>query len=165
VVVLLVCSLFLLGADNSDQAIAERSVLAEQELELNARVDSLRSEQDRLQFQKAMYAVDSKYLVLNISARTGQLLYKNRVLKDFRFTPSKNFNAEQLKPGVLVITKKTEAKNDRHALRFGKSLIIQWRRKTVPPQEADIPFISLTKKDLLSVFFAVEEGAMAYVVR
>jgi hypothetical protein len=58
-----------------------------------------------------------------------------------------------------------EGKKDRHALVFGSALIIQWKRSSVPPQEADIPFITLTRKELLSLYHAVEEGALAYIER
>jgi hypothetical protein len=64
-----------------------------------------------------------------------------------------------------VLTKKAEGKKDRHALVFGNALIIQWKRSFVPPQEAGIPFIRLTRKELLSIYHAVEAGAPAYIVR
>ncbi len=78
-------SLFLMGMENGEQGIGEPA-LVEQQKQLSAKIDTLTQEQDYLLFQKTMYASDSKYLVINITARTGQLKYKNRVLRDFHFT-------------------------------------------------------------------------------
>jgi hypothetical protein len=155
----------LMGADGGGAGPDEQTALREQHKVLQARIDALNREQDYLLFRKAMYVSDSKYLLLDSVLKTGQLKYKNRVLKDFKFIPSKNVLGGALKPGKLVLTKKVEGKRDRHALVFGNALVIQWKRASVPPQEADIPFISLSRKDLLSVFFAVEKGALMYVVR
>jgi len=158
-------SLFLLGANTGAiQEQDERTALQKQQQALQEQISTLKREQDFLLFRKTMYAVDSKYLVLNSAKKTGQLMYKNRVLKDFRFIPAKNFPGA-LQPGMLVLLKKSEGKTDRHALIFGTALIIQWKRAVVPKKEARVPFVSLTKKDMLSVFSAVEEGAIAYLLR
>src|SRR5512135_3234238 len=82
---LLFFSVFLMGADNGGQSGEERGKLLEQQKQLSARVKSLKREQDYLLFQSTMYASDSKYLVINISRKSGQLKYKNRILKDFHF--------------------------------------------------------------------------------
>jgi hypothetical protein len=162
---MIVLSLFLLGANTgAAQEQDERAALQEQQQALQKQVATLKREQDFLLFRKTMYTVDSKYLVLNRTQMTGQLMYKNRVLKDFRFKPSRNF-PRAVQPGMLVLTKKSEGKTDRNALIFGTALIIQWKRAVVPKKEARIPVISLTKKDMVSVFSAVEEGALAYIVR
>lgn len=152
------------GAAGAAQEQDERAALREQQQALYKKIAILKREQDFLLFRKTMYAADSKYLVLNSKNKTGHLMYKNRVLKDFRFTPSRNFRGA-VKPGMLVLTKKSERKTDRNALIFGTALVIQRKRAVVPKKEARIPAISLTKKDMLSVFSAVEEGALAYVVR
>jgi len=152
------------GVEGTAQEQDERAALQKQQQVLQEQVATLKREQDFLLFRKTMYAADSKYLVLNSEKKTGQLMYKNRVLKDFRFTPSRNFPGA-VQSGMLVLTKKSEGKTDRNALIFGTALIIQWKRAVVPKREARIPAISLTKKDMLSVFSAVEEGATAYIVR
>jgi len=164
-IVLLVLSLFLMAADNEDQELFERAALGEREQLLRARIDTLKREQDFLLFQKAMYETDSRYLIINITEKTGQLKYRNRVLKGFTFVPSKNFPGEALATGVLVLKKKEERKGDRPVLVLGKALVIQWKRAYVPPAEAGIPYITLTKKEMVSLFVALEEGAMAYIVQ
>jgi len=162
---MLVLSLFLMGADNGEQTEDERDALMDRQKTLHGRIETLQAEQDYLVFQKAMYGADSKYLVLNITEKTGQLKYKNRVLKDFRFIPSKNLSARKLRTGMLALTKKREGKNARHALVFGDALIIKRKGATVPPQETDIPSLFLTRKDMQSVFFAIETGARMYLVK
>lgn len=163
--VFLFFSLFLMGASGESQDGDEREALRALQQSLRARTLTLTGERDFLLFQKAMYAVDSKYLLLNVTAKTGQLKHKNRVLKDFRFTLSRNFPGDTFRTGMSALAKKTEGKSGRHALIFGDALILQWKRATVPPREAGIPFISLKKRDMQSIFHAVEPGARAYVVR
>jgi len=163
--ILIAMAVFFMGADGEGTGADDQANLQQQQKSLQERVEVLKLEQDFLLFQKAMYSTDSKYLLLDTKEKKGRLKYKNRVLKDFTYLTSQNFPGERLKQGKFVLTKKQEGKRDRHALVFGNALIIQWKRANVPPQEADIPFISLTKKEMLSIYFALEEGAMLYVVR
>jgi len=162
---MVLCSFVLMGAEGGDIAPDERILLEEQTSALQHKISALKSEQDFLLFQKAMYSTDSKYLIIDFKKRTGQLKYKNRVLMDFRFKMPVKFHGYGLRPGMLVITKKEEGKNDQHAMAFGKSFIMQWKRTIVPPEELRIPAIALQKKEMLSIYYALEEGALAYVVR
>lgn len=157
-------ALILMGAAGRDIAVDERASLEEQTSALQNKILALKREQDFLLFQKAMYNTDSKYLIMNFASRTGQLKYKNRVLMDFRFKTPGKYRALMLEPGMLVLTKKKEGKNDHHTLAFGKSFIMQWKRTVVPAAESGIPAISLQKKDMMSVYYAIEEGALAYVI-
>ncbi len=161
----LLFSVFLLGADNGAADRVERDALRDRQATLRERIKALRNEQDYLLFRKMMYCADSKYLIINVAGKTGQLKYKNRVLKDFRFKTSKNFHADAFRPGIVTLTKKVEGKNGRHVLVFGRSFVVQWRRTAVPQKDADIPVISLSRKEMASVFYAVEEGSMAYIER
>lgn len=166
VALILVLSFLFLSADAGGQeATDERDALNTLQQSLLARIDVLSSEQNFLLFQKEMYASDSKYLLLNVTAKTGQLKYKNRVLKNFRFLMSGNVSVKKVRNGMLVLAKKLEGKNGRNALIFGDSLILQWKNTTIFPLEKNIPVFSLTKPDMLSVFYAVETGARAYVIR
>jgi hypothetical protein len=162
---LLVLLLFIVGMDGNGQEQDERDDLLEQQKVLKEKIDTLRREQDFLLFEKEIYITDSKYLIINLGAKKGQLKYKNRVLKDFRFAASANLAKDALKPGTLTLTKKREDPSQRHVLLFGKSLVIQWKRPARSPYPANIPRLSLSKKDLQSIFYAVEEGAKAYIVR
>jgi hypothetical protein len=162
---LLLLSLFLAGMNGNGQESDEREELLVQRNALNEKIETLRREQDFLLFEKALYAADSKYLIINLGSKKGQLKYKNRVLKDFRFTVSANLAENAPKPGALTLTKKREDPRQRHVLIFGKSLVIQWKRPARYPYEANIPRLSLFKRDFQSIFYAVEEGAKAYIVR
>jgi hypothetical protein len=73
VILTLVLSLFFMGADNAAENGEERGTLLEQQKQLSVRIKSLKREQDYLVFQRTMYTSDSKYLLVNISKRTGQL--------------------------------------------------------------------------------------------
>ena len=156
---------FLMAADGGDAVRDERASLEAMRSTLRQKISSLKREQDFLLFQKTMYAADSKYLIIDVKHRTAQLKYKNRLLKDMHFTPSKKFLGRGLRQGMLVLTEKVEGKKDRDALVFGKSLVVQWKQSIVPPQERGLPSITLLKKELLSVYYAVEEGAPAYILR
>lgn len=162
---LLLFLLFFVGIDGNGQEQDERDDLLEQQNALKEKIDTLRREQDFLLFEKALYVTDSKYLIINLAKKKGQLKYKNRVLKDFRFTAPANLTEDALKPGTLTLTKKREDPGKRHVLLFGRSLVIQWKRPARSPYAANIPRLSLSKGDLQSIFYAVEEGAKAYIVR
>lgn len=160
----LVLSLFLMGADKGEQGGEERGALVVRQKTLRGRIATLQREQDFLLFQKAMYTADSKYLVLNVTEKTGQLKYKNRVLKDFPFVLSKDHPARN-RTGVLALTEKREGKSDRHALLFGSDLIMLRKGAAAKPQRPDIPSLFLMKKDMESIFFAIETGARIYIVK
>ncbi|HEX9112946.1 MAG TPA: hypothetical protein VF888_01255 [Nitrospirota bacterium] len=162
---LLALVVFLMGAGKGDPVRNERTALRAERRELLQKIEKLKHEEDYLLFQKTMYENDSKYLVIDIREKTGRLKYRNRVLKDFRFKTSENFPVRSLKPGMLTLTEKIEGKKDRHALVFGKSFTVRWKQSTIPKQQASVPSLTLARKDLLSVYFAVENGALAYVVR
>jgi len=165
IIALLVLSPLIMGVEGGGVGADDRAALREQLKLLNRQLAALQREQDFLLFQKAMYVSDSKYLVLKAKEKTGQLMYKNRVLKDLRFKPSQNISFQTFKPGKLVLTKKVEGKNERNVLIFGNALIIQWKRDWVPSREKKVPVLLLKRKEMLSVFYALEEGSMLYIVR
>jgi len=155
--------MFLMGADIVEQNGDEREKLLEQHKQLSAVIERLTRERDYLVFQRAMYSSDSKYLVLNLSAKTGQLKYKNRVLKDVSFTLVSG-RIRRLKPGALTLSQKIEGPRGRNLLAFGESLVLQGRK--APPIEfgVGIPRYSLSKKDFKSLYSALEPGAKAFLV-
>lgn len=162
---IIVLTPILMAADGGDAVRDERASLEELQSTLRQKISMLKREQDFLLFQKTMYAADSKYLIIDVKKRTAQLKYKNRLLKDMHFAASKKFPGRGLRQGMLALTKKEEGKKDRHALVFGKSLIVKWKQSLVLPQEKGLPSITLSKKELLSIYYAVEEGAPAYILR
>jgi hypothetical protein len=165
IIAVLILSPLIMGADGSSEGPDDLAALQNQHKILSRRLATLQQDEDFLLFQKAMYVSDSKYLVLKAREKTGQLMYKNRVLKDLHFSSSQKISASTFKPGKLVLTKKLEGKNDRNVLIFDNALIIQWKRDVVPQREKKIPVLSLKKKEMLSVFYALEVGSLAYIIR
>ena len=159
--VLPVIFLFLIGAERGGWS--EPTSLGDQKRMLLRRIEALKREQNYLLFQQAMYSSDSKYLIINTKSKTGYLKYKNRLLKNFQFKASKSFPGRELHPETVVLTEKVEGKNGRSALVFGKSFVVKWKLSEVPRQEANLPSITVTRKELLSIFYAVETGSMAYI--
>jgi len=157
----LFAAVFLLtGKIGSAQEAEEGKQLQEQQRVLTKKVDALRKEQDFLLFEKTMYGADSKYLVIHGAAKKGQLKYRNRILMDFRFSAP----GRRLKQGMVSVTRKIEGPRERNALIFGKSFIMEGRRPPSSQFDPDVPHLSLSKKDFLSIYYAVEKGAMAYIL-
>lgn len=158
-------SFCLLGADGEGQGGDERTALETTRQTLHQKIKTLEREQDFLLFQKEMYATDSKYLVLNMTRKTGQLKYKSRILKTFPFVSSGKVSRSAFQAGKLVLTKKVEGKKSRSALIFGPDLILQAKNVIAQKKKTASLFLTVAKKDMRSIFSAVEEGAMAYVLR
>jgi hypothetical protein len=160
---MLLLSLFLVGADSGEQGSDEKAKLLEQQKQLSGKIETLKQEQSYLLFQKMMCASDSKYLLINLAARTGQLKYKNRVLKDFRLTLVSG-RASMPAPGAVTLTNKPENPSGKSRLVFGNTFVLQSRQTPISPIAGNIPRISLAKKDFLSIYYAVEAGAKAYIL-
>ncbi len=156
---------FLAGADAGDPGQGELDALRTEQASLRTRIEALKHEQDYLLFRRAMYQTDSKYLVMNIAARSGRLMYKNRVLKEFAFRLPKNFQKNSLRPGMVLLTKKLEDKKERRTLVFGTSFLLYGKGAAAPPLPEAAARLAVPKKDLSSLYFALEEGAAAYLER
>jgi hypothetical protein len=153
-----------MGADNVEQDGEERGKILEQQKQLSVRIKTLKRQQDYLVFQKTMYTSDSKYLIIHVSAKTGQLKYKNRVLKDFHFKRVSS-GVSSLTRGALTLTQKIEGTRGRNMLVFGKSLVLQGKNAPANELEVTMPRFALSKKDFRSVYYAIEPGAKAYIMR
>ncbi len=151
--------LFSGSAGAERQELEERSQLLEQQKLLISRIEQLKREQDELLFLKTISATDSKYLVLKLSMGTGQLRYKNRILKEFPFVPGPGNRPGQ---GAVLLTRKREKPKGRRAMLFGTSLILQPKHSIT--DSSDILRLGLGKKDFQAVFYALEEGARAYII-
>ena len=162
-ILMLVLSLCLAGICRANQGDAEQNKLVEQKKKLTIRIDTLKREQDYLVFQKTMCESDSKYLIINFSARTLQLKYKNRVLKDVQFKRVLG-RVSRLTHGALTLTQKIEGPRKRNLLVFGQALVLQGKNAPSTPLEEGMPRLFLSKKDFLSVYYAIESGAQAYVL-
>lgn len=157
---ILVFLLLFTGASLAHAGESDREILLQEKKALTARISELQREQDFLVFQKTAAAMDSKYLILNVRAGNGQLKYKTRVLRDFTFKAVGERRG--LKEGMIVVTKKIDGPK-RYGLIFGNDLILRGKRK-LTSLEADIPPLSLDKKDLMAIYYALEAGARAYLL-
>ena len=161
----LLASAFLLSADAGAQERDERAALLKQQRTLSRKVAGLKQEQNFLLFQKEMDSSDSKYLVLSSAKQNGQLKYKNRVLKDFPFTPAKNYRKGLVRQGAITLRKKTDDNSGHYVLQFDRSLILSAESTTIPKRQTGVPAFFLDEKDLLSIYSAIEPGARAYLLR
>lgn len=153
----------LAGAPGAGWAGEERDGLVRERRALEARVAALKQEQDFLLFQKRMYELDSKYLVINPKKKTAHLKYKNRLLKEIAFKSSPDFPGKKIHPGRALLTRKLEGNRERHALVFGDAFVVRWKWSDVPKPHASLPSITMRKKDLLSFYYSAEPGMPVYI--
>lgn len=139
----------------------ERAKLLEQEKQLNEKIESLKREQDFMLFEKMLYANDSKYLILYISDGKGELKYKGRVLRNFRLSSSKQ-DHRKIVQGAITLTKKIDGAQGPVSLVFGKSLVLR-KKSSSAPAANPVPRVSLLHKDFTAVYYAVDQGAKAYI--
>jgi hypothetical protein len=159
---LLALSLFLMGMDGPGTNDVGQDGLAARQQELQKRIEALRSEQDLLLFQKQFSTVDSKYVVLDLARGRGQLKYRSRVFLDFRFKPLPKGMIRTVPRGVQTLTKKIEG-NGRFALVFGPTLVLRTKSAAAPGR--GVPQIIIPPREMRSIFFALEEGSIAYLLR
>ena len=160
---MLVLSLCLAGICGAEQRDVEQKKLVEQKKQLYARVETLKQEQDYLVFQKMMSDSDSKYLIINFAARNMQLKYKDRVLKDVPFKRVLG-RVSRLSHGALMLTQKIEGPKERNLLVFGQALVLQGKNAPSTLLEKGIPRVFLSRKNFLSVYYAIESGAKAFIL-
>ncbi len=139
----------------------EREKLLSTQKTLSTKIEMLKQEQDFLLFEKTAFSQDSKYLIVNIAGKTGQLKYKARVLKDFSFLPQSR-HLDRLKRGFLPLTLKIEDPRKKNGMVFGNVLLVFAKGKE-PGGEAGLARLVLTRKDFRALFYALEKGAMLYV--
>lgn len=158
-VVLLLCAAGSAYSQDAD----ERKHLIERQKQLQARIGDLKREQEHLLFRKQMYESDSKYLVLDLSAGRGELRYRNRVLRNFAFSPARS---HALPSGALVLTAKEEQEGKKRTLLFGNTLVIGTKQKTGGGRKGGQALrVALLRKDMASLYYALDAGSRAYILR
>jgi hypothetical protein len=161
--------LVILGVTLSSDCTAaagtsERAQLATRKKQLESQIQTLKREHALLLFQKDMLDSDSKYLLLDMQKGAAQLRYKNRLLKEFSFKREKTRAYAAVEPGVLVLVKKEDGKQDRRYMQFG-NVVLRSKRSSRSRDEAGTIAVTLSQKNLGAVFYAMEPGAQAYIVR
>jgi hypothetical protein len=164
-ILLIVMSFFLLGTQEQSPDDRERQSLVEQQTKLSERIASLSHEQDFLLMQRAFYASDSKYILLDISSRTGMLKYRNRVLRTFAFSTTAGKHPIP-RNTILKVTTKTDLKERKRFLLFGDALLVQSKRSSITAgKDMRMPRILIGSKDFTAIYYAVEQGTMLYTGR
>ncbi len=161
-VLLILMSVFLFGMQGKSPDDIERRRLVEQQAKLSDRIASLNQEQEFLLLQKAFYASDSKYILLDLPSRTGMLKYRNRVLKTFVFSMTAGKRPVP-RNTVLKVTAKTDGKERKRMLLFGDALLLQSKRSSLAAgKEKRTPRILVGSKDFAALYYAVEQGTMLH---
>jgi hypothetical protein len=155
-------SLLLMGMDAVPEA-GERKQLAEKEAQFEARIASLKREQDFLLFQKAFFGSDSKYLVIDLAAGTGTLKYRNRTLRTFGITVPLSLR-QRLREGRYILTAKTDGSAGKRSLVFQDLFAIHGKRYSgASAGEKRLPGMTIGSKDIAALYFTVDNGTMMYV--
>jgi len=162
-VLLLLLSVFLIGMDGIGTGDVGQDGFAARQRELQARIETLKSEQDLLLFQKQFSTMDSKYLVLDLARGRGQLKYRSRVFLDFTFKPLPKRAVRTVPRGVRALTKKIEGTEGRFALVFGPTFVLRTESAAAPGR--GVPQLIVLPREMRSIFFALEEGSIAYILR
>lgn len=142
----------------------ERQRLIERRNRLRARITKLQKEQNFLLFRKEMYAADSKYLVLDPGRGSGELRYRDRVIRNFQLTRN-GAASPPLRPGAFVLSVREERGGKRRSLVFGNTFMLQTRHaRSGGRRETEPVRFVLSSKDMSSLFSALDVGSRAYVV-
>ena len=164
-VLLPLLAVFLMGMDGPAPEEAERGMLERREQQLAARIRTLRQEQELLLYRGAFSVSDSKYLLLDLHTARGTLSYRNRLLRSFSLKTSSP-KSVRIPKGPRVLAEKREDKAGRKALVFNGAFIIQSKQ---PPRinggEGKLPRITIGKRDLAAIYYALEQGSMVYIVQ
>jgi len=126
---------------------------------LSRKRDLLKAEQELLRFKKTFYEADSKYLILDLAAGKGMLMYRNRVLRAFSLV---KMNRESKDPeySSIRMTRKVDGSLKTRALIFGDSFSLHGNI----PGNGKLPTgYGIGSKDLAALFFTLEVGAIAFV--
>jgi hypothetical protein len=158
-----ILSLLLMGMDNAPREADERKQLEDAQKRLELRIRELKRDQDFLLFQRSFAGSDSKYLILDLSARTGTLRYRNRVLRTFGFTLSSPGH-RHIRKGRHVLASKTDGSSKKRALVVEDEFLIHG--KAYSGRSAGgrrMPSLVIGRKDLAALFFSVDKGTMLFI--
>lgn len=150
------------AADSGD----ERTELLERQAQLQLKIDELKREQAYLNFQKAMYSSDSKYLLLDLTASQGVLKYRNRTLRTFKFSRAESSADFRPSLGPVVLTAKADGQPRKRFLLFSNMLALHAQKFAGNiPRGTDPIRLIVGAKDIAALYYAVEKGSIAYIVR
>lgn len=157
----------LVAATGRAQDTEEYAALAGNEQRLRAKIEHLKQQQRFLQFEKSLYASDSKYVVMDVSAGKGTLNYRNRILKSFEFSLKPSSRGRVPKQGPLLLSGKKEGKPRERQLVFGDQVVVLRSSKSgaAAGKRWQTPEAIIGTKDFASLFYALEKGSYLYILR
>lgn len=156
-------SLLLMGMDNAPREADERKQLENAQKQLASRIGELKREQDFLLFQRSFAGSDSKYIILDLSAGTGTLKYRNRILRTFGVNVS-NPEHRPIRKGRHILASKTDGTMRKRALIVQNEFIIHGKGYSGRSAgERGMPGLVIGRKDLAALFFAVDKGTMLFI--
>ena len=142
----------------------EQGLLA-QEQQLSQKVRLLKAEQRQLLLQKALYSADSKYVELDLRSGEGSLKYRTRILRSFRFTRHGTGPGRGMDGAILSLTAKEDGSSAKRRLLFDHSALVIEGKTRRGGHAGDSLFISISRRDLAAVYYALEAGSFAYMKR
>lgn len=156
-------AIMLMGMDSAAPEADERTRLLEREAQLTARKASLRKEQEYLVFQKALMGSDSKYLVLDLAAGKGKLLYRNRTLRTFDAAIPASLR-KALQAGRYFVTSKSEGTPKERALIFQDAFAFRGKGfEGMRAGEMRLPVMTLARRDMAAIVYTLDIGSMLYI--
>ncbi len=143
---------------------AARELQSREQL-LARKVRVLRAEQKQLLLRKMLYSSDSKYLEIDLRSGEGSLKYRTRVLRTFRFSTRGRYVGPAAEGGILSLTAKEDGPPAKRRLLFNNAALVvegkQDRGRRGP--NSNRLFLSIGKRDLAAIFYALEAGSIAYL--
>ncbi len=137
--------------------------LRAQEQRLSEKVRSLLSEQRQLLIRKALYSADSKYLELDLRKGEGSLKYRTRVLRSFKFTRRGKGPDRAVDGAILSLTSKEDGTSAKKRLLFdGATLVIEGKSHR-GVHSGNSVVISVSRRDLAAIYYALEAGSFVTV--
>lgn len=122
------------------------------------KLELLKAEQDFLLFRKTFQSSDSKYLILDLSAGKGMMLYRNRVLRTFLLEKTSKKTANP-KRGVVEMTGKVDGSSKKRVLTFG-NFVLHGQKAGVRVKQ---PAFKLGLRDMAALYYALDIGSKAYI--
>jgi hypothetical protein len=158
-----ILSFLLMGMDNAPRDAADRKQLEETQKRLASRIEVLKREQDFLLFQRSFAGSDSKYLILDLSARMGTLKYRNRILRTFDLSITSPGH-RQIRKGRHVIAFKIDGSSKKRSLIIEDEFLIHGTAYSGRPKGGSgMPSLVIGRKDLAALFFAVDKGTLLFI--
>lgn len=123
------------------------------------KLEALKEEQEYLLFRKTFQAMDSKYLILDLSVGKGMMLYRNRVLRTFSLEKTNRKQANP-KSGLVTMTGKIDGSSKKRMLTFDALVLHAHKKDGFRLKQ---PGYRIGLRDLAALYYALDIGSKAYI--